>query len=78
MAKAPMTAAQITAAGYAIVYGRPIGSNLPHWQIMRLHPRGLESPFVLKRYATRKDAIVALHNEMTDPDGVLRPEVQDA
>jgi hypothetical protein len=78
MTKQLMSRAQIYAAGYVIVQGRPIGSKLPPWRIMRHHPRGHESRFVLDRYDTRTAAVAALHDEMTDPDGVLRPAVQEA
>jgi hypothetical protein len=76
MTKTPMSRAEIYAAGYVIVQGRPIGSKLPPWRIMRHHPQGHENPYVLERYATRVAAITALHDEITDPDGVLRPDAQ--
>ena len=73
MAKPAMTREQIKAAGYAIVKFRPIGSKEPPWRIMR-GGTTRENPFVLWSYETRQEAIAALHEELNDPDGTLRPE----
>jgi len=65
-----MTMKQALAAGYSV------GQDRQGWHIQRRETRGGRlSPFVLRRdYRTRKEALADLHSEMTDPDGVLRPE----
>jgi hypothetical protein len=65
-----VTPKQAFEAGYTVGQGRG------GWYVLRRETRGGRlSPFVLRNYRTRKEALADLHSEMTDPDGVLRPEL---
>ena len=66
-----MTTKELHAAGYIVTKGRPIGSTMPPWRIMRVNSQAA-NPYVLGHYPTRKAAIADLVSEMTDPDGTLR------
>lgn len=74
---APMSPREIRAAGYMVTQGIPPGTRALPWSIMRLRYGPDQNPWVrvLAHYRTRREAVEALHEEMTDPDGVLREGV---
>lgn len=72
---ASMTPAQIREAGYAVVRVGGIGAGPRYkaWRVMRLDSGGSGHFFVLGNYESRISAVSALKEELTPPDGTLRP-----